>query len=74
MTWLISISRNLAIDKLAEPVGKGSSLEVQEPDLLSAVTAGPYSSSLNLESKALLQGCIEELSEPQKDQHLSVIF
>ena len=65
MTWLISISRNLAIDKLRSRSAREAA-GGQEPDLLSAVTAGPYSSSLNLESKALLQGCIEELSEPQK--------
>lgn len=65
MTWLISIARNLAIDKFRSRSAKEAEGGV-EPDLLMSNSNGPELSFSGLQSSALLQGCIQELNESQR--------
>lgn len=65
MTWLISICRNLAIDKFRSRSAKEAEGGL-DPDLLISHQDGPELSIVGFQSNVLLQGCIEELSESQR--------
>ncbi len=65
LTWMISILRNLAIDKLRSR----SAQEVEgdeSPDELAFGGLGPVKQMMQSQSAMALEGCIDELSEAQR--------
>jgi len=65
LTWMISILRNLAIDKLRSRSAKEAHADV-EPDTLIASGSGPFKQLMQNQSVLALEGCIDELSESQR--------
>lgn len=65
LTWLISIARNLAIDKLRSQAVRDAD-DTQEPDALMSALPGPFNASMDTQTQLLLQGCMGELSEAQR--------
>lgn len=73
MTWLMSICRNLAIDKFRSKSAKEAEGGA-DPDQLISHQEGPELSIAGFQSNLILQGCIEELSESQRTSILLSFF
>ena len=70
MTWLITVARNLAIDRLrkrgADPARESM------PDEIAASTPGPEASAMATSERARMNACLDELDSEKADSIRSV--
>ena len=70
MTWLITVARNLAIDRLRNR--RTDAVRTIEAHEIAASTPGPEASAIERSERARMNACLDELDEEKADSVRSV--